>query len=89
MKYKFPRYLSQPYQLLWLEPDDMMIALLFYLLAMLFGGWYMYLLIVVVPLYYGKMKRKYPRGFLKHCLYFAGLIDLKGYPSSFIKRFIE
>jgi len=43
----------------------------------------------VIPWVYSKAKRKYPRGFLKHCLWFAGLVKIKGYPEYFEKKFSE
>lgn len=88
MQRKFPQYLSKPYQILFLEPDDLAIIIGCYLLAILFGG-YTWVLLIVAPWWYGHMKRKNPRGFLLHKLYSLGLIELKGYPSPFEKEFTE
>jgi hypothetical protein len=55
---------------------------------MLFGG-VTWILLIVVPWTYSRMKNKYPRGFLRHGLYFIGLVELKGYPSPFEEEFTE
>lgn len=88
MTKKFPRYLSSPFQVLWFETDEMAIILICFVLAMLFG-YLFWGLLFVGPYYYGKLKKNYPRGFLKHTLYFIGLSSLKGYPSYFEKEFSE
>jgi hypothetical protein len=88
MQRTFPQYLSKPYQILWFEPDDIAIAVGCYLLVMLFGG-VTWILLIVVPWTYSRMKNKYPRGFLRHGLYFIGLVELKGYPSPFEEEFTE
>ncbi|MBI3753974.1 MAG: conjugal transfer protein TraL [Deltaproteobacteria bacterium] len=85
---RFPKYLSSPYQVLWFETDDMGIIALFSTLAMMIGGWF-WLLLFAGPYGYGRLKRKYPRGFLKHCFYFSGVVTLKGYPIFFEKTFQE
>jgi type IV conjugative transfer system protein TraL len=85
---KFPRYLSSPLQVLWFESDEIALIAICYTLGLLFGliGWIM---MVVVPYLYSRIKKNYPRGFLKHCLYFIGLLHLKGYPIFFEKEFLE
>lgn len=88
MRVKFPRYLSSPFQVLWFETDELGIILMFFVLAMMFG-YLFWILLFTGPYYYGKLKKNYPRGFLKHTLYFLGLKPLKGYPSYFEKEFLE
>ncbi len=85
---RFPRYLSSPIQVLWFESDEIAIIAICYTLGLLFGlvGW---ALLIIVPYLYGKLKKNYPRGFLKHSLYFIGLLDLKGYPIYQEKEFFE
>lgn len=85
---KFPQYLSSPYQILWFETDDLAIVMIFFLLALLFGHIF-WLMVLVGPYIYTKIKKRYPRGFLRHILYFLGLIKMKGYPSYFEKEFTE
>ncbi len=83
---RFPRYLSSPIQVLWFESDEIAIIAICYTLGLLFG-WVGWCLLVVVPYLYSKLKKNYPRGFLKHSLYFLGLLELKGYPIYHEKRF--
>ncbi|HZR45797.1 MAG TPA: type IV conjugative transfer system protein TraL [Candidatus Manganitrophaceae bacterium] len=87
-KKRFPQYLSQPFQVLWLESDELIIALIFYIIALLFGSIF-WLMIVGGPYLYSTQKKRYPRGFLKHCFYFIGLVRLKGYPTFFEDEFQE
>jgi len=88
MSKPFPRYLSAPYQVLWFETDDIGIICLFTILAMMIGGWF-WLFLFLGPYGYTKLKNNYPRGFLKHCFFFAGLVTIKGYPIFFEKTFQE
>ena len=86
---KMPQYLTQPYQLLWFEPDDMTVMTLAYLMAMIFGGWFWWLMMIVLPTAYSRMKRNHPRGFLRHSLYMLGWTKMDGYPQFFEDEFIE
>ena len=88
MKTKFPQYLSKPFQVLWFETDDLIIMLIFFVFAITFGN-ICWVLMFVAPYIYSKLKKKYPRGFFRHTLYFMGLINLKGYPSYFEREFHE
>ena len=88
MDRKMPQYLSAPYQLLWFEPDDLGIMVVGYMLAMVFGGIF-WLAMIIAPVAYGKVKKSYPKGFLRHLFYFAGWTELKGYPSFYEEVFIE
>lgn len=85
---RFPQYLSAPYQVLWFEADELLLILMFFIFAMVFSAFF-WPFVFIVPWLYGKAKKKYPRGFLKHCLYFLGLLSMKGYPSFFQKEFFE
>jgi len=89
MERRFPIYLSQTLQILWFEVDDLSIFMCFFVLAMMFDGLVLWALAFILPYAYSKAKKKYPRGFLKHILYFAGLTDLKGYPCYYEKDFHE
>ncbi len=88
MKKRFPQYLSSPLQVLWFESDEIGIIITFGVIALIFGS-FTWLLIVAAPWYYGHVKKKYPRGFLRHTLYFAGLIRLNLYPDYFEEEFYE
>jgi hypothetical protein len=43
----------------------------------------------VGPYVYIRAKKKYPRGFFKHILYFFGLTKLEGYPTYHERDFVE
>lgn len=88
MEKRFPQYLSSPYQVLWFEADDLAIVFICFLLAMIFG-YIFWIALFLVPYLYMKAKKKYPRGFLKHVLCFAGVVSFKGYPGFFEKNFNE
>ena len=88
---KIPRYLSDPIQILWLQPDDIFIAVITYVIGINVIGFSLELIILMVSVLWGysSVKKKYPRGFLKHMLYFLGYAKLKGYPIFNIKEFRE
>lgn len=83
-----PQALHKPFQVLWFETDDLAIIAIAYSLCLMFGGWF-WLVLVVAPVVYMKVKKAYPRGFLKHSLYGIGLMNFKFYPSYFHKKFFE
>ena len=83
-----PRYLHRPLQVLWWEADEFAIVMIFFTLALIYG-YLFWLLMIAVPYGYSKFKRKYPRGFIFHLLWFVGLLNFKGYPSFFEKEFRE
>jgi len=87
---QFPQYLSKPYQVLWFEPDDMVLTIVaLNIFGFKIGGWLGYALVVATPIYYGRLKRNYPRGFVKHMGYFLGISSFKGYPTYFQQKFRE
>lgn len=88
MKYRIPQYLHRPYQILFFDAEDVALIMLLFVLAMLFGYVFWFLLFVV-PYVYMKVKKKYPRGFLKHIIYRLGIISFKGAPSVFERNFRE
>lgn len=85
---RFPQYLNKPFQVLFFEPDDMAFMVVGYILAQRFGGIF-WLLMVLLPWGYGRLKRNYPRGLLRHMLYVVGIAPLKRYPHFFQNRFID
>ena len=85
---RFPQYLNAPLTIMWFEADEVNVIILCLTLAFLFGGW-LWLSVIVFPWLYRKQKRAYPRGFLKHMLYFAGFTRMQNYPSYFDNEFYE
>jgi hypothetical protein len=88
MQVKVQQYLSSPIQILWFEADDVGIIFFCFTVAMVFGGLF-WILFFAGPYMYGNCKKKYPKSFLKHMLYFSGLKKIKGYPDSFANDFHE
>lgn len=78
-----------PFMVLNLEPDEQMMIVTALMMTFVIGSWYMWLLLFLGPYSYIKTKRKYPRGFFKHTLYFLGFTSLEGYPTYHEKEFIE
>jgi len=85
---EFPQYLSSPLQVLWFESDSMVIILMGFMIGNVLGGW-MWLAVFVLPAVYEYLKKSQSRGFLRHVLYFGGLVDIKGYPLYFERDFTE
>lgn len=83
---RFPQHLSAPFQVLWFETDELGVLVFFFMLAMMFGS-FLWFLVFGGPYIYSRAKRAYPRGFLKHSLYFLGILKMKGYPIFFERRF--
>lgn len=87
-KTRIPQYLHLPLQLLWFDSEELMIIMVLYVFGLVFGGW-AWAGIVIGPYLYIQVKRKKPRGFLRHLLYQAGLYRLDGYPEPHSSRFWE
>jgi hypothetical protein len=88
VKKAFPQYLSAPFQILWYESDELALFMFSLVLALMYGSVF-WLLLIVGPYAYSRIKRKRPRGFLCHLLYMAGLIRMRNYPGYFEKEFSE
>ncbi|MCP4214234.1 MAG: conjugal transfer protein TraL [bacterium] len=88
MDFKFPQYLSAPIQIVVMESDTFFVFMFSFCAAMVFKGW-AYLLVIVMPYIYSKLKKRFPNGYFKHLVYIAGLKDLKGYPEAFETEFTE
>ena len=86
---RFPQYLNSPFTILWWEADEINVMMLCLGLAYVFGGWPLWISVLVLPWMYRRQKKAYPRGFLKHVLYFVGLSHLKNYPGYFESSFYE
>ncbi len=87
-KAKVPQYLHLPVQVLWFDMEEVMVITLLYVVAVIFGGW-TWLALFVGPFYYMQVKRRKPRGFLRHFLYQVGIYQLDGYPPPYSRRFYE
>ncbi len=88
LKQDFPQYLSAPFQILWYESDELALVFFFLVMALLYGT-VCWILLLVGPYVYSRIKRQRPRGFLCHLLYMAGLIQMRNYPGYFDKEFSE
>ncbi len=88
MAERFPQYLSAPVQVLWFESDELAMIIFFFLTASIFHG-VLWILFLLGPMLYSRLKAKYPSGFLKHMLYFSGIKKLKHYPEAFANAFSE
>ena len=85
---RFPQYLNKPFQVLIFEPDDMAFMVVEYVLAQKFGGIF-WSVMLLLPWGYSRLKNNYPRGLLRHTLYFVGIAPLKRYPHFFQNKFID
>jgi len=74
--------------MLWWEQDEVVVIMLTLSLALFVGGYTWYALLIG-PFTYSRFKKNYPKGFLKHLLYYMGLLKFEGYPTAFEKHFIE
>ena len=83
-----PQYLSAPLQVVWFESDEVGLIIMAFTMAMIFGG-FSWLLLPAVPFVYSRVKRSQPKGFLRHLLYYAGLMKMYGYPDFWEKEFSE
>lgn len=84
-----PQKLGAPYQILWFEEDDISIGSIAIALYVIDGSLLSLLAGAAICWVYWYFKKKYPKSFLKHMLYFSGIMTLKGYPSAFQKDFHE
>jgi len=85
---KCPKYLNRPVQVLWWEADEFAIVVIFFTLALMFG-YVFWLFLFLGPYIYSKLKKKNPRGFFKHLLWFLGLIKIDHYPTFFERGFLQ
>ncbi|MDK2812635.1 MAG: hypothetical protein PWQ78_845 [Petrotoga sp.] len=87
-RYKIPKYLHRPYQVLFFDAEDMGMLFFFFLLGFLFGGVF-WIIGAVCAFVILKKKSKSPRGYIKHLFYLLGLYRFKGCPTIFEDRFYE
>jgi hypothetical protein len=84
----FPRYLSNPLQILWWDPDEFGSIMIGFFCGVILGG-VAWLSLIVFPIVYKKAKADKPRGYPAHLSYALGLVRLEGYPSYFEEGFFE
>lgn len=87
-KVKVPQYLHKPYQVLFFEVDELLALVLVFVLALFFGGIFWVLIIPFVYLL-SYLKKRFPRGYIRHLFYALGLIKLKNLPTYFENEFFE
>ncbi|WP_028842920.1 type IV conjugative transfer system protein TraL [Thermodesulfovibrio yellowstonii] len=88
MQYRIPQHLHKPHQILFFEADELVMVLVLFTLALMFG-YVFWLLLFLIPYIYSKVKKKYPRGALRHVLYRIGLVAFRCAPTAFEKQFRE
>lgn len=85
---KVPQYMHMPLQILWFDTGEIMVIMVLYVFGLIFGGW-AWLSVIIGPYLYIQVKRRKPRGFLRHLLYQLGFYRLDGYPSPHTNEFYE
>ena len=88
MKGRYSKYLHMPMQIVWFDFHEVMCMVVFYLLAMLFGGGF-WVLLFIGPAVLIRIKRAHGRGFFGHWIYYLGYARLDGYPHPTQNRFYE
>jgi len=87
-RYRVPKFLHRPYQVLFFDSEDLGLIFFFFMFAFLFGGIF-WILLFAGPFFIFRKKRKSPRGYIKHLLYLTGIYTFKGSPSAFENRLYE
>lgn len=83
-----PQYIHLPLQFLWFDSEELMLIIVIYLSMMIFGI-YAGVVGIACLLYYMRLKRNKPRGYLGHLMYSIGLYKIKGCSNPFANRFYE
>lgn len=83
---KFPQHLSDSFQVLWFESDDLLVGVAGLIAGNFLGGWF-WLLTVLLPTANMFLKKSQPRGYIKHLFYFSCVVTPKHYPEYFNKTF--
>ena len=89
MKHSLPRYINKPGQILWFETDEFIVIIVTLFFAYLLGNPIFFALSGFSYYFYKDAKKKNPRGFFVHLPYKLGLKNFKGFPHTFVKKFIE
>ena len=82
------RYLHRPYRILWFETEEIALLFMGFIFALVVSIWLL-IPFVVTTIIVRKVKKKMPRGFLKHLFYFAGYYRFPGAPTAHEKTFQE
>lgn len=85
---KVPQYLHKSYQVLFFELEEIVLLMIFLFLGLTFSIWF-YLLMIPMLYITNYIKKRYPRGALKHIFYMLGIITFKNVPTYFETKFYE
>lgn len=88
MEERMPEYLHLPIQILWFDTGEVAVIVVFYLMAMMFGG-LMWIVLLIGPFTLIRYKRSKERGFFQHLIYQFGYAKIKGYPLPTANHFYE
>lgn len=88
MNKRIPIYLHLPQQILWFDVQELALIILFYIMAITFGG-LAYFLIIIGPALTIPIKRKKPRGWISHQFLSFGYLQLSLYPVPTETKFQE
>jgi len=83
---KMPQFTAAPYQFAFIDDDELFVAICCLGIA-LFVTWYSFLINVFIFFEYYEAKRRNPRGFLQHFMYYIGIGGQKSYPNTFVRKF--
>jgi len=84
-----PQYLHRPFQFLWFESDELSVVIIFATVALILDSKLWWGIAVAVPMLYMRLKKSYPRGFLKHSLYALGVVQFRSYPDAAVTEYLE
>jgi len=89
-EYRIPKFLHRPYQVLFLDSEDLGLIFFIFIVNFLFDigklGW----ILSVLGMYFlFRIKRNGPRGYLKHLGYYVGFVKFKMAPGRFETKFYE
>lgn len=85
---KFPMFLSDPFQVLWLQSDDLLLCVGGFMMGNFLGGWF-WSTLILLPVMNMFLKKSQPRGYIKHLFYVFCLAIPKHYPEYFDREFLE
>lgn len=85
---KCPQFLAAQLKILWMDQDEFVTVVFLLGLAMVFGGFF-WPAVVIVPVIFSQLKKRFPNGFMVILFYLLGFVIFKGYPMSFQNEFWE
>lgn len=86
---RVPQYLHMPGQLLWFDTEELMVLVVAYTMANTLGSKWAWLVGFALAGLFIWVKRRKPRGFIRHALYQAAIYKLEHYPPAPVRRFYE